>query len=227
MAIYREFSPMIDLSHCTSQSNSAAIAASGMLIPRSDRQGMWNSPGKVTSHPEFVYLTDSDLSIDYYGMRLALIDQSDSYSVINVSLPDTDKLYPDENYIALGYTGNFKGILSEDMKTAQSKIMSNKHLWKDCLKKLGVCAHRGPVADIRQIDHKSVMDNRFRFLIEDNRDITTFDQRIYAVNHICSRFGVLRSQIQDMKYNLIERGRLAHVYLGNKLLANVTGPLVC
>lgn len=160
------------LYHATTQANASLIEVHG-AIPRQDKGNWYSHPESVPSIENFVYLAnDKNHLLDFHGLRSCMVNKEDSYSIVEFDV-DVNNLYPDENLWIEGT------VYRDEMLSAQSKVLENKGLYEESLKKKGAVAHLGAIQPGRivNIQNYSLEENKFWGWVKDfkNRDIALFD----------------------------------------------------
>lgn len=147
---------MKHLYHGTSETYLSSIKQKG-LKPRGFDRGNWIHPGQVSSHHEMVYLTNAEMSAEFYGLNSALCNNDSQYVILKIDYNglNEDKFYPDENYMTTS-----KLIPPQEMKDAQAQIISNKDKWKECLTTKNLVCYKDNIQpDVLAYNTKNIKEN--------------------------------------------------------------------
>ena len=159
------------LKHGTSASNLPSIYKEGIR----PRQGIgnWFRATQAPSLEGFVYLANNYFVAEFHAARTAVLTNS-TCAIFDIDVEE-DNLYPDENFFCEDTV-----LYKNDIIEAQSKVINNKNLWKDCLEKRSMVSHKGTIS-------KNKICNLMTFPVEKSvfytyikhmptKDITSFDR---------------------------------------------------
>jgi|ERR1051326_1712252 hypothetical protein len=164
--------------HGTTESAVQSILKRGIVPRRLSKKSNWKHT--VTSNIFLVYLTDCYAG--YFAHCAQQRDEKWAIAEIDLAALDTDKLYPDEDFIAqaLKQQGDYRGIDLNDLTTAVKNSLEKwKPLWEDSLLGLGCCAYKGtiPPEAITRIARYDPRSNPFVTL-------ACLDPSITILNHL-------------------------------------------
>jgi hypothetical protein len=166
------------LYHGTSKTFGNEILKEG-LLPRKNK-GNWTTTGKIPSIEGMVYLTSDFALADFYGLRAALYTHDDITTTISLDMNDLNPsdLYPDENFYVSG------SIDAKGMQQAQCKAIEEQFRWKECLDKMKLICHKGPISTVIEVTEKPLEQNSYSFMVSDTRTIQEFDLKLDII--ICT-----------------------------------------